>query len=241
MSNEPGYHNYKRHVCSRICSLLISLTKEPSKYGEIAPKIEYWIEYALREEFLTVDELARGVSYVAWNTDDGSFASVGKFLKEFRDAPHRSEQARTFVIQMCSHVLRWFAIASAENLSSTWDSTSVSGGKGQGFIRAASFVGYLIEWELLGRELVQRHLTKSLTNHYDNDHGGSSPGAYRAVAIYKLFIAARDTLLQGFLEPEDVQACFDTLKTWSLRGVGCGVAAELEVPRLLVNVSYAGV
>ena len=229
MSSGPGFHNRKKHICSRICSLLIALTKEPSKYGEITPKIEYWIEYVLREDFLTVDELVEGVSHVAWNTDDGSFASVGKFLKEFRDAPHRSEQARTFVIQMCSHVLRWFAIASTENLSSDLDATSVSSGTGRGFIRAASFVGYLIEWGLLSRELVQRHLTKSLTNHYDNDLRANSPGAYRAVAIHRLFIAAGNTLLRGFLEPDDVQACFDTLETWSPRGVGCDIAAKLKV------------
>src|SRR5258708_17931490 len=107
-SEHPGYHNRKDHIFSKIRSLLISLTKEPSKYDEITPKIEYWIEYVLREDFSTVDELVEGVLYVAWD-GGGSFASVGRFLEEFRDAPHRSEEARTFVTRMCTHVLRWFA------------------------------------------------------------------------------------------------------------------------------------
>jgi hypothetical protein len=98
-----GYHNRKTYIGPKIRSLLISLTNEPSKYDEIAPKIEYWIEYVLREDFLTIDELVEGVSYVAWE-QGGSFANVAKFLKEFRDAPHRSEHARSFVTRMCSHV-----------------------------------------------------------------------------------------------------------------------------------------
>ena len=228
MSSRPGYHNRKEHICSKIYSLLLSLTKEPQKYGEIAPKLECWTDYVLREDFLTVDELVEEVSYVAWDTNSGSFTSVGKFLKEFRDAPHRSEQARTFVTQMCSYVLRWFAIASVESLSSSWNPTSVSSCRGKGFTRAASFVGCLIEWGLLSHELVRRHLTKPLTNHYDNDHRTDSPAAFRAIAIYQLFVAAGSTLLQGFLEPDDVQACFDVLDAWSRRGMVCG-AAELEV------------
>ena len=91
MPRTSGYHNRKEHIGLKISSLLIHLTNEPSKYDKIAPKIEYWIEYVLREGFLTVDELVEEVSYVAW--DGGGSASVGKFLKEFRDAPHRSERS----------------------------------------------------------------------------------------------------------------------------------------------------
>lgn len=94
MVEVPGFHNRKSHVASKIRSLLISLTKEPSLYDNITPKIEYWIEYALREGFTTVDELVEGVSFVAWE-QGGSYSSVGQFLKEFLDAPHRSEQARS--------------------------------------------------------------------------------------------------------------------------------------------------
>jgi hypothetical protein len=66
MSDQPGYHNRNRCIGQKINSLLISLTKAPSKYDEITPKIEYWIEYVLREDFSTVDELVERVSYVAW-------------------------------------------------------------------------------------------------------------------------------------------------------------------------------
>ena len=229
-ANKDGYHNRKGYICSNICSLLRSLIREPSKYDEIAPKIGYWIEYVLCEDFLTVDELVGEISYVAWDVSSGSFASAGKFLKEFRDAPHRSEQARTFVTQMCSHVLRWFAITSVEGVRDTrWHTVGISIGGGPGFIRAASFVGYLIEWGLLSRELVRRHLTKSLTNHmHGNDSHVNSPGYIRASAIYQLFAAAGNTLLQGLLEPDDVQACFNMLDAWSQRRVVCN-AAELEV------------
>jgi hypothetical protein len=213
MSDQPGYHNRNRCIGQKIISLLISLTNEPSKYDEITPKIEYWIEYVLREDFSTVDELVEGVSHVAWN-HGGSFASVGKFFKEFRDAPHRSEQARTFVAQMCSHVLRWFAIVSAEDLSTSSsyrDGMVASGGGGPGFIRAASLVGHLIESGLLSHELVQRHLIKSLINHQDNDGDWNGHGAVRSKAIYELFTAAGNTLLQGLLEPDDIQVCFHKL------------------------------
>ena len=232
MSRKGGYHYRKGPICSTIHSLLIALTKEPSKYDEIASKTEYWIEYVLREDFLTVDELVEEVSYVAWDLGSGSFASVGRFLKEFRDAPHRSEQATTFVNRMCSHLLRWFSIASVECVwnSYSWASGSVSSGGGPGFIRAASFVGYLVEWGLLGREAVQRHLTKSLTNHmHGNDSHAQSPGAIRASAIYQLFTAAGTTLLQGFLELDDVRACFDMLDTWSQRGVGCNAGVQCTI------------
>ena len=230
MANKDGYHNRKQHICSNIRSLLKSLTKESSKYDEIAPKIEYWIEYVLCEGFLTVDELVEEISYEAWDTGGGSFASLGKFLKELHDAPHRAEQARVFVTQLCSHVLRWFAIASVEgDWDAHWSVAWISSGGGPGFIRVASFVGYLIEWGLLSRELVQRHLTKSLTNHmHGNDYQANSPGYIRASAIYQLFAAAGNTLLQGLLEPDDVQACFNMLDVWSRRGIVCN-AAELEV------------
>ena len=208
------YDDRKGPICSKICSLLI-LTGAPSKYDEIAPKVEYWIEYVLREQFATVDELVEGVSEVAW---DGGGSSAGRFLKEFHDASHRSGQARSFVVQLCTYILRRFAIACVEDL---W--MKPGGGfiprnsKGPSFIRAASFVGYLIEWGLLEHDLVQRHVIKPLTNHHYYPGDKDSPETVRANAIYRLFIAAGNTLLQGLLEPEDAQVCFgilDTRREW---------------------------
>ena len=106
ISDRPGLHNRQGPISSKIRRLLVSLTRKPSEYDQITPKIEHWIEYVLRENFAIVDELVEGDSYAAWESV-GSFASVARFLKEFRDAPHRSEQARTFVTQLCIHVLRW--------------------------------------------------------------------------------------------------------------------------------------
>ena len=219
--SQPGYHNRQITICSKIRSLLIALANEPSKYDQIAPKIEYWIEYVLREDFATVDQLVEGVSGVAWEGTSGSYSSVGRFLKEFYDAPHHSEQAKSFVSQLCPYVLRRFAIGSTEDLVNSayakrWVSNSIGG-----FISAASFVGHLIEWKLLSHELVQRHLTKSLTNHHDDDNRDpKTPGATRAFAIYNLLTAAGDTLLQGLLEPNDVRACFDILDAWPQQIMG---------------------
>ena len=207
MDQESGFHNRAVHIALKIRLLLISLTNEPSEYDKITPKIEYWIEYVLREQFATVDELVEGVSRAAWD-QGGSYAGVGQFLKEFRDAPHRSEEAISFVDKLCEHVLRWFAIASAENLD--WSSGSVARRGGNGYVRAASFVGHLIEWDLLGHELVRRHLVKPLITHHYTD-GDDAEGTVRAKAAYKLFLAAGNTLLRGLLEPEDVQVCFEIL------------------------------
>lgn len=49
-----------------------------------------------------------------WSVHYDSFPSVARFPKEFRDAPNHSEQAKTFVDELCPHVLRWFAAVSAE-------------------------------------------------------------------------------------------------------------------------------
>ena len=209
----PGYDHRKQHIFSKIRSLLILLTNEPSKYDEIASEMEYWIEYVICEGFVTVDELVEGVSGVAWDSG-GSFASVGRFFKEFHDAPHRPEQARSFVVQLSTHVLRWFAIASVEDLSWSQQYSTISPNYGSGFVRAASFVGHLIESGLLAHDLVRRHLIKSLTKHpYYHLGDQNSPGTIRANAIYQLFAAAGNTLLQGLLEPEDAQVCFGILDT----------------------------
>lgn len=214
----------------KIRSLLVSLTTVPSEYDKIAPKVEHWIEYVLREQFTTVDELVEGVSQVAW--DGGiAYTNIARFFKEFADTPNRTEQARSFVYKLCEHVLRWFAIASVGDLPTNpySFSGSVASGGGNGFIGAASFVGHLIERGLFSDELVRRHLVKPLVaHHYTNpsDHGKS----IRVMAIYRLFVAAGDKFLQGLLEPEDVQACFKALDTKvSLEGVMGPDAAKLKV------------
>ena len=209
------YDNRKGPICSKIRCLLIFLAREPSKYDEIAPKIEYWIEYVLREQFATVDDLVEGVSEVAW---DGGGSSAVRFLREFHDAPHRSGQERSFVAQLCTYVLRWFAIACVEDLQMhSGYGPKILSNRGPGFIRAASFVGYLVKWGLLEHDLVRRHLIKSLTSHQYSSGDKDSPEAVRANAIYWLFIAAGTALLQGLLEPEDAQVCFgilDTRREW---------------------------
>ena len=231
MSNKPGLHNRQDPISSKICSLLISLTKKPLEYDQITPKIEYWIEYVLRERFMTVDELAEGVSYVAWE-DGGSYASVGRFLKEFRDAPHSSEQARSFVTQLCPRVLRWFAIASVENLPGPTirSDAAISSGGGAGFSRAASFVGHLIDRGLLSDELIGKHLIKPLINHCDDDHDSRYWRRTRANGIYQLFIAAGNILFQGLFEAEDIRVCFEILDAQSMAGKIAGYdAARVEV------------
>ena len=208
-SDEPGYHNCKAVLATNICNLLCSLG--PSTYDKIAPKIEYWIEYSLTEQFTTIDDLAERVSSVAWR-EHSPRSHISRFLKEFREGSHCSEQARSFIDKLCFHILRWFAVASAEDLLADSSKALVSKGGGYGFLRAASFVGLLIRHDLLSRELVRRHLSKPLTTHHYNDDNVAKQ-AVRAKAIYNLFTLAEYTLLQGFLEPEDVQVCFEILET----------------------------
>ena len=201
MSAEPGYHNRQPILAANIRNLLSSLS--PSTYNEIAPKIEYWIEYVIVEQFMTTDDLVERVSSLAWE-DRAAYSDILRLLKDFRGAPHRSEAVRSFVVQLCTHVLRWFAIAAAEDFSIPWGTSSVASGGGEGFVRAAMFVGYLIECGLLSHDLVRRHLIKPLVTH-------RCYGSYRARAIYQLFLIAGNTLLQGLLEPGDVQVCFGIL------------------------------
>lgn len=228
MSDKPqGFHNRREPICSKIRSLLISLTKEPLNYDEITPKIEYWIEYVLHHRLATVDELVEGISGVAWD-DGGSFSVVGRFLKEFNDAPHRSEQARSIVARLPPYVLQWFAIASAEDLWLTSSDGLISRNGGPGFIRAASFIGSLIEWDFLNHELVRQHLPKPLTNHDDNYNHSRSPGTVRANAIYQLFTAAGNNLLQGLIEAEDVRVCLNILNSCH-HWIGGFESAKLQV------------
>ena len=228
MSNGPDFHNCKSPISSKICSLLFSLTNKPSEYHQIIPKIEYWIEYVLCEHFTTVDELVDGVSCMAW-WSGGSYEGIARFFKEFRDAPRRSEQARSFVTQLCSHVLRWFAITSVESLSMNNYSGSIASGGGYGFIRAASFVGHCIAHGLLSQEFVRQHLIKPLINHYDRG-GGSCWDPVWASAIYQLFIAAGRSLFEGLLEAEDVRLGFETLDAQSKIGeIGGYDAAKVKV------------
>jgi hypothetical protein len=204
MPDGPGYHNRQHALATKICNLLRSLS--PSTYDEIAPKIAYWIEYVITEQFTTIDDLVERVSSMAWGV--GSYSDISRFLKEFHDAPHRSESARSFVDQLCTHVLRWFAIAAVEDLHalSYVNTSSVTNDGWKGFARAASFVGHLIDCGLINHDLARRHLIKPLITHRGYDHS-------RARAIYELFIVPGSALLQGLLEPGDVQVCFEMLDT----------------------------
>ena len=214
MSSEPGFHNRQIVLATTICNLLYDLG--PSTYDEISPTIQYWIDNCLTEQLTTIGDLVERVSPVAWS-DRGSHPHISRFLKEFHEAPRRSEQTRSFVDELCVHILRWFSVASVDDLGTNWCHGLVSSGGGFGFIRAASFVGHLIGCGLLDRELVRRHLSKQLTAHHHND---VVKQAIRANAIYKLFTVSGNTLLQGLLEPEDVQVCFERLETRiSLGGV----------------------
>jgi len=210
MSGETGYHRRGTIIGAKIFSLLSSLGL--STYDEVSPVVAYWIEYALTEQSVDTGDLVERLSLLAWeNRSSEANAAVAKFLKEFRDAPHRSEQARSCVDRLCDRVLRWFAAAAAENLV-PWDGLSyedVARYRGNGFTYAASFVGHLTECGILDHDLVRKHLIKPLITHRctaPNDVGRF----FRSMAIYQIFVAARDTLLQGFLEPEDVEACFKT-------------------------------
>ena len=159
----------------------------------------------------TSPRLAERVSPVAWGTR-GSHSDISRFLKGFRDAPHRSGRVKSFVDELCLCVVRWFAVASAEDLWVRWHSGLVSERGGPGFVRAASFVGHLIECGLLGQNLVRRFIFKPLTAHFYNKDNFTKQSV-RANAIYQLFTAAGETLLRGLLEPEVVQDCFEKLET----------------------------
>ena len=224
MTDGNGYHNRQSVLATNIRNLFIKLSS--SSYDEIAPRIEYWIEYVTTEQFTTIDDLAERVSSVAWYLP-GSHSDISRFLREFRDAPHRSNGAKSFVDELCLHVLRWFAIASTDFFPGRSDGgISICGG--EGFIRAASFVGHLIERGLLSDELVRRHLVKPLTTHHFEENKYNDATHYRTRAIYQLFIIAGNTLLQGLLEPEDVQTCFQIfdIRTW-VKTNGCQYPSPL--------------
>jgi hypothetical protein len=199
---EPGYHNRQLVLAAKIRKLLRSLS--PSTYDEIAPKIEYWIEYGITEQFTTTDDLVERLSFVAWECDKPR--DVARFFKEFRDASHRSERMRSFIDELSIHVLRWFVMAAAEDFFPGQGDCTVTHGGWTGFARAALFIGHLIKCGLLGHDLVRRHLIKPLIAHHSYDD-------CRTGAIYQLFVVAGDTLLRGLLEPEDVQVCFERLDT----------------------------
>jgi len=231
MSGEAGYHNRGIAIGAKISNLFCSL--KPSTYDEISPKLGYWIEYALTEQSMEADSLAERLSPLAWdNRGSESNLAIARFLKQFRDAPHRSKEARSFVDGLCSRVIRWFAAASAEDLV-PWDGVDarkVARWGGGGFIWAASFVGHLIESGVLDQELVRRHLIKPLINHHYTDtyHVGRS---FRAMAIYVLFVTARNTLLQGLLEPEDIRVCFEKL----ISEIPLGGVPGLDIEKLMVG------
>ena len=223
------YQNRDIGVSKKIYSLLSQLYTQT--YDEIAPKIEYWTEWAFAQQLTTVDKLVEHVSDLAW-TSSRSPAAVGRFLKEFRDSPQRSAQARSFVDDLSTRIFWWFAAASAEDLAidNHEYSDSVARNGGRGFMEAASFVGHLIDRDLLDHELVRLHLIKPLTTHYCYYHWRAEE-TVRISAICRLFVATGSTLLQGLLDPEDVQACFQILETYlPTNGTTEGLSsANLEV------------
>ena len=229
MSHKTDYQNRQCVLALNICNLLYDL--RPSTHDEIAPKLEFWIDYMLDEQFTTIADLADRVSCVAWE-DSGSHPDISRFLKEFRDAPHRSEQARSFVDELCHSVLQWFSIASSEDVWANWTEGLVSKRGGPGFMHSASFVGHLIECGLIRHGLVRRHILKPLTAHYYNE-SNLRKQAIRAHAIYNLFTTAGNTLLQGLLDPEEVQDCFKRLDTRvsfdEIGGMGQLDSAKLKV------------
>jgi len=160
MSGITDYHHREVVIGAKIRSLLSSIG--PSTYDKISPKIEYWIEYAFTDQSVTTEDLVEQVSSVAWDHNSPGEV-IAQFLKEFRDAPHRSEQARSFVNELCSRVLRWFAAASAEDIPfRALAPPVVETREAISFRKAASFVGHLIKYGMLGHELVRRHLVKPL-------------------------------------------------------------------------------
>ena len=209
MSSKTDHENREIVLAENICNLLYDLSS--STYNEIRPKIEFWIDYVLDEQLSTAADLANRVMPVAWDTR-GSQLDISLFLREFRNASHRSEQAKTFVDELCTSILRWFSVASSEDLWVNWTTASVSKRGGSGFIRAASFVGHLITLGLLDHKLVRRHIYKPLTAHYYNK-SNLKKQVVRAHAIYALFETGGYTLLRGLLEPEEVQECFNKLDT----------------------------
>jgi len=224
MSGGTGYHNRGIVFAAKISNLLRSLDWATCR--EISPKVEYWIDYALTEQSVNADDLVDQLSPMMWE-NRSSDPHVVRFLKEFHDAPHRSEQARSFVDNFCSRVLRSFAAASAEDLGRSYrsDVFKIAACGGEGFVRAASLVGHLIEFGLLDRKLVRRHLIKPLITHQytGRDYQHKS---FRARAIYQLLVIAGRTLLQGLLEPEDVRVCFETLNSEIPSGGVVGLDAD---------------
>ena len=236
MSKKLDCENRQLVLGQNICNLLCDLN--PSTHDEITPKIEFWIDYVLDEQYATTTDLADRILPIVWDAR-GSQSDISRFLKEFRDAPHRSELARTFVDELCFAVLRWFPVASSENVWSNWREALVSKSGGPGFIHAVSFVGHLIQCGLLNHKLVRRHIFKPLTAHYYNESNFRKQ-AVRAHAIYELFASAGDTLLQGLLEPEEVQDCFKKLEIRVSIGE-IGDMSQFDVEKLKVWWIHASV
>ena len=233
-----GYHNRKDTIAANIGDLLLRL--HSSTYEEIAPKAEYWIKYAITEGwFTTPQDLAERVSSIAWKFS-GPDSDCGRFLKEFRDAPRHSERVKSFVDELCNHTLLWFAAASADLIANghySSNSTVPSGG-GNGFVNAGAFLGHLSKHGLLHRDLVRKHLVKPLTTYTKVNPRLDT--VFRVNAIYCMFVNAGNALLQGLLEPRDVQACFEILDaqpitSWDRNGGTPQTAGIIKVAKLKVR------
>ena len=135
-------------------------------------------------------------------------------------------------MHLCSHILQLFTAASAEDIL-LWNGKNadivVKQGR-SGLMTTVLLVGHLIERGVLDHELVRRHLIKPLIAHnYPGGHNVEHKSS-RATAICQLFIAAGNTLLQGLLEPNDIQICFEILSSEISPGRVVGLnARKLQV------------
>ena len=228
MSRESGYHISTQQYFQRSAPSSALLTLQHITRSHRRSNSGLY-QYALTEHSITIDELMREVSSMAWS-GHVSHPSVARFPKEFRGAPHRSEQTRS-VDELCPQVLRWFVAAEAENLSVRLGGggysygLKVAMGGGEGFIRATSFVEYLIERGLLSSDLVRRHLVKPLIAHHYEDQDDVQRSV-RAIALKRREEEQRNNV--GVQEPKgEGKNCTMVAK----------VPAEVETPTTFVSQS----
>ena len=72
MPRVPGDHNCKTALGDSVGGLLYLL--RPSTYDKMTPKIEFWIEYIIKEGFSTPKDLAEQLSDIAWRNHNSNGA-----------------------------------------------------------------------------------------------------------------------------------------------------------------------
>ena len=213
--SEPTDNSYlrdhKQDVIGEIRSRLWELDQKLPSYQRKTSETRYLIQYFLSEKLLTVDELVKGVSDIAWGKPTCS-EILAKLLKELYDGPHQSEDIKSFVNTFFSDAVRKISTALLANvLLGKTISPDVE--------YAVVFVGHLTALGLLSPQLVEFHLIRPLT--LDNDgepkigiDGNActlwcSNKTSRNMLLWKLFSAAGEQLVQGILKTEDVKICMD--------------------------------